>query len=71
MLATVLLTVIILFVCVALLAIKIIFKKGGQFPNTHIDGNGALRKKGIHCARTQDREQLSERNLYDRLKETE
>jgi hypothetical protein len=52
-----------------LLGIKIIFVKGGQFPNTHIGGNKALGKKGIHCSSTQDREAYQERNLFERLEE--
>lgn len=45
MLTTILLTVIILVICVVLLAVKVIFKKGGRFPNTHVGGNRALGKK--------------------------
>lgn len=70
MLTTLLFTVIILIICVVLLSVKVLFKKGGRFPNTHIDGNRALGKKGIHCARTQDREESRKKNLYDRMKET-
>jgi len=69
MLITLLLTVIILVICAVLLGIKIIFVKGGQFPNTHIGGNKALGKKGIHCSSTQDREAYQERNLFERLEE--
>ena len=71
MLTTILLTVIILVICVVLLAVKVIFKKGGRFPNTHVGGNRALSNKGIHCAKTQDREQKKQKNLYDRVKEIE
>ena len=45
MLTTLLITVIILVICVVLLSVKVIFKKGGKFPNTHIEGNAALREK--------------------------
>ena len=71
MLTTILLTVIILVICVVLLAVKVIFKKEGRFPNTHVGGNKALGKKGIYCAKTQDREQAKQKNLYDRVKEIE
>jgi hypothetical protein len=37
------------------LALNIILKKGGKFPNTHVGGNRYLNKKGIYCASTQDR----------------
>ncbi|MDH6358643.1 hypothetical protein [Parabacteroides sp. PF5-9] len=70
MLTTLLITVIILVICIALLSVKILFKKGGEFPNTHVGGNKTLRKKGIHCAKTQDKEAAKQRNLYDRMKET-
>ena len=69
MLTTLFITLIILVICVVLLSIKVIFKKGGRFPNIHIDGNKALGKKGIYCARTMDREAARKRNLYDRLEE--
>lgn len=70
MLTTLLFTVIILVICVVLLSVKVLLKKGGRFPNTHIDGNRALGKKGIHCARTQDREEARRKNLYDKMEET-
>lgn len=40
---------------VAALAIKILLKKGGEFPNTHIGGNKYLKSKGISCAQTEDK----------------
>lgn len=70
MLTTLLLTVIIIVICVVLLAIKVIVKKGGRFPNTHVDGNKALGEKGIHCAKTQHRQSMHQRNLEERMKET-
>ena len=69
MLTTLLLAVIILVISVVLLSIKVLLKKGGKFPNTHIDGNKALGKKGIHCAKSQDKEDAAKKNLYDRMKE--
>jgi len=69
MLTTLLLTVLILVICVALLAIKVILKKRGKFPNTHVGGNKALNKKGIYCAKTQHKDDLKRKNLEQRLKE--
>ena len=69
MLTTLLITIIILVICVALLCVKVIFKKNGRFPNTHVSGNKFLRKQGIHCAKSQDKEAIKQKNLYDRLKE--
>lgn len=37
------------------LAIRIVIKKGGKFPNTHVSGNKHLREKGIYCAQAYDR----------------
>lgn len=56
MLNTILITVLIVAICVALLSVKILFKKGGRFPNTHVSGNKALHQKGIGCVQSQDRE---------------
>ncbi|WP_446773722.1 hypothetical protein [Macellibacteroides fermentans] len=69
MLITVLLTVLILVICAMLLGIKIIFVKGGQFPNTHVGGNKALAEKGIHCHTSQDKEAENNKNLFERLEE--
>ena len=71
MLATLLITVIILVICVVLLSVKVLFKKGGRFPNTHIEGNAALRKKGICCAKTQHSRDSMQKNLYDKINEIE
>ena len=68
MLTTLLITVIILVICVVLLSVKVIFKKGGKFPNTHIEGNAALREKGICCAKTQHKRDSLRKNLYDKIK---
>ena len=45
-------SLVILVVCLALLCVRIFF--GRRFVNTHVDGNKALRRRGIYCARTQD-----------------
>ena len=37
------------------LAIRIVIKKGGRFPNTHVSGNKHLRSKGIYCVQQYDR----------------
>lgn len=63
-----LLTVIaILLVCVILMSIRVILEKNGRFPNTHIGNNKALRKQGIHCAKTQDWEASKKKNLFEHL----
>ncbi len=45
------LTLILLFLAIALLGVKVFFVKGGRFPNTHIHNNPEMRKRGISCAR--------------------
>ena len=70
MLTTLLITLIILAICILLMSVKILFKKGGRFPNIHIDGNRALAKKGIFCARTMHRIAVRKKGLYDILEET-
>ena len=56
MLDTLLLVLLIVGVSVLLLGVRVFFVKGGKFPNTHVSGNKALRKKGIGCVQSQDRE---------------
>lgn len=37
------------------LAWKIIFKKDGKFPNTHIGGNEHMKARGVTCATSYDK----------------
>jgi hypothetical protein len=64
-----LITLGILTVCIILMSIQIILKKNGRFPNGHIGNNQALRKKGIHCAKTQDWEASEKKNLFEYLEQ--
>jgi hypothetical protein len=71
MLEIVISSVIILLISFALLCVKVLLKKDGRFPDTHVGNNPALRKKGITCARTQDYEAGLQSNLIERIqKET-
>ena len=54
MLKTILITMLIVAICIALLSVKILFQKNGRFPNTHVSGSKAMRKRG--CVQSQDRE---------------
>lgn len=56
MLDTLLITLLIVAVCIVLLGVNVFFRKNGKFPNGHVSGNKALRKKGIGCIQSQDRE---------------
>lgn len=52
------------------MAIRILLKKGGKFPNTHVSGNKYLKQQGIYCAQTQDKiEQAKVRKekVFDKL----
>lgn len=49
-------TLLIIAISFALLAITIIIKKNGKFPNTHVGGNKEMRKRGIKCAQSQDKD---------------
>ena len=42
-------------ISVAALSIKLLLKKDGKFPNTSISKSTAMRKRGILCARSQDK----------------
>ena len=53
---TILITCIFVAIAFILMGLRVFFTKNGRFPDTHIGGNEALRKKGITCAKTQDRE---------------
>lgn len=47
-------------IAMAGMAITILVKKGGKFPNTHVSGNKYLKRNGVYCAQTQDKlEQLN------------
>ncbi len=48
------LTILLVGIAILLLGIRVFFVKGGKFPNSHIEGNKALKDKGICCAARQD-----------------
>lgn len=52
------------------LAIKILLKKGGKFPNTHVSGNKYLKRNGIYCSQTQDRieqQKAKKKSTFEKL----
>lgn len=51
-----LLSMLIIAIAFALLAVKLLFLKNGKFTSQHIHDNVALRKQGIHCVIDQDKE---------------
>lgn len=56
MLKTILITLLIVAISMAFLSVKVILKKNGRFPNTHVSGNKAMRERGIGCVQSQDKE---------------
>ncbi|ERI86196.1 hypothetical protein [Bacteroides pyogenes] len=71
MLETVLITLLIVAISLLLLGVKVFFTKNGKFPNGHVSGNKALRKRGVGCAQSQDREARAKRRFsIDELEKT-
>ena len=56
MVETLVLTMLIIAICLALLCVKVLFRKKGKFTSQHIHDSAAMRKLGIHCVIDQDRE---------------
>jgi len=50
-----LLSIAIMSVVLVGLAMQILFRKGGKFPNTHIGSNKYMKKNGVTCAQTFDK----------------
>lgn len=50
-----------------LLAIGIILKPAGRFPNTHVGGNEAMRRRGISCHTSQHRDAQRAQSLAERI----
>lgn len=56
MLKLFLLILVILLPAIFLMGYKVFFTKEGKFPPTHVDTNPEMRRRGIKCVRSQDRE---------------
>ncbi|MGV8095946.1 MAG: hypothetical protein AB2L24_29190 [Mangrovibacterium sp.] len=57
--------IVLVALCFAGLAIKIIVSKRGRFPNIHIGNNRALKERGITCIQAYDKmEQAKVRKEY-------
>lgn len=68
MLKTIYFTAIIVAICIVLLCIGILFKR--KFPNSHVSGNKEMRKRGIGCVQSQDRDarKLNPNRIPERMK---
>ena len=51
-----LISLLIIAICMVLMSVTLLIKKGGKFPNTHVCGNKHLRRQGISSAQTQDKQ---------------
>ena len=71
MLETIYLTAGIVAICVFFLCIGILIK--GRFPSLHVSGNKEMRKRGIGCVQSQDREamKINKHAIAEREKEQE
>lgn len=49
------LAIVLMVLVILALAIQIMFKKGGKFPNMHIGSNPYLKARGVTCAQTYDK----------------
>ena len=64
MIETLLLTVLIIAIAMALLCVKVLLKKNGRSSSQHVHDNPGLRKQGIHCVMDQDREARQRNGAY-------
>jgi len=68
---TLLPAIVILAFAFAGLAITMLVRKGGKFPNTHIHGNKHLNDKGVVCASSDDKneqEKAGKQMIFKNLK---
>lgn len=54
-LTVLLISVVVLAICLIGLALKVIFKKGGKFPEIEVGHNKAMRERGISCVKCDER----------------
>ncbi|MCL2726801.1 MAG: hypothetical protein FWD56_00285 [Bacteroidales bacterium] len=60
---TLLISIILLALCIAGMAISILVKRNGRFPITEIGANPHMRKLGLRCAKEEASEQCSSCSL--------
>lgn len=66
MLKTILITMLIVAICIALLSVKILFQKNGRFPNTHVSGSKAMRKEVSDVCNLKTEKHKSESSCHSR-----
>lgn len=55
-------------IAIAFLATRILLKKRGQFPETHVGHNSNMKTKGITCVKTMDKMEQRSQNSYLQFK---
>lgn len=63
MIATLLISGLLLAAGMALLLVKVLGRKNGRFSSQHIHDSRAMRERGIHCVMDQDREMRARKML--------
>ena len=61
---TLLLSVLIIAIAIALMSVKVIFLKYGKFKSMHIHDNKAMQERGIYCAIDQDRKARKDNKAF-------
>ncbi len=64
MIETLLSSVLIIAIAIALLSVKLIVRKNGSFTSQHIHDSKAMKDRGIHCVIDQDREARQANRAY-------
>ena len=63
MFETLIISVLIIAIAMALLCVKVLFRKGGTMSSQHIHDSEEMKERGIHCVMDQDREQREHRQM--------
>ncbi|MGP1548290.1 MAG: hypothetical protein ACTTIF_05400 [Prevotella sp.] len=64
MVRTLLISMLIIAIAIALLCVKLLFRKNGEFTSMHIHDSEAMKERGIKCVMDQDRQARSEDKAY-------
>lgn len=64
MIETLLVTVLIIAIAFALLSVKVLLRRNGEFSSQHIHDNPGMKARGIHCVIDQDREARQKNKAY-------
>ena len=64
MVRTLLISMLIIAIAIALLCVKLLFRKNGEFTSMHIHDSEEMKERGIKCVMDQDRQARSEDKAY-------